>query len=182
MTRVQIEENDLLNLLKARDPKGFSILYDNYSSALFGVIKRIVVDTETSEDVLQEGFIKIYNNIDRYDATKGRLFTWMVNICRNTAIDKVRSPGYIHESKNRFATDIVAYEEGRIDTNVDTVDLKNIVSNLDAEYQQIINLLYFGGYSQSEAAELLKIPLGTVKTRSRTALQKLRAYFNTNES
>jgi RNA polymerase sigma-70 factor (ECF subfamily) len=182
MTRTKIEESDLLILLRARDKKGFSILYDNYSPALFGIVKRIVNDSETAEDVLQDAFVKIWNNIDRYEEAKGKLFTWMVNICRNTAIDKVRSAGYIHETKNRLTADIVTYEEGQVETNIDVVDVRKIVSNLDAEYQQVINLLYFGGYSQSEAAGILNIPLGTVKTRSRTAIQKLKQYFNSNES
>jgi RNA polymerase sigma-70 factor (ECF subfamily) len=181
MTRIQIEEVALLKLLRARDRKGFSILYDNYSAALFGIIKRIVNDSETAEDVLQDAFVKIWNNFDRYDESKGRLFTWMVNICRNSAIDKVRSAGYIHENKNRLPADIVTYDGGSVNMNVDTIDLKKIVSALDTEYQQVITLLYFGGYSQSETAEILKIPLGTVKTRSRTAIQKLKEYFNSNE-
>lgn len=178
MGKIEIEESQLINLLKGRNSKGLEILYDNFSPALFGVIKRIISEEEIAEDVLQESFIKIWNNFEQYDADKGRLFTWMVNICRNTAIDKIRSSQYIHEIKNRSDTNLVIEEKDSFDLNPDTMDLKNLITKLEPQYKQIVELLYFGGYSQSEAAERLNIPLGTVKTRARTAIQQLKTYFS----
>ena len=78
-------------MLLAREAKGIEILYDNYSAALYGVIHRIIQNDEIAEDVLQETFLKIWNNFGQYDSVKGRLFSWMINIARNGAIDKIRS-------------------------------------------------------------------------------------------
>ncbi len=176
--KIKVEESQLIELLRDHNSKGLEILYDNYSAALFGVIKRIIVEEEAAEDILQDAFIKIWKNFDRYDESKGRLFTWMVNICRNTAIDKVRSAEYIHENKNRGDENNVSEEKESMIYNPDTIDVKNIIGKLEPEYRQVIDLLYYGGYSQSEAAEKLQIPLGTVKTRARTAIQRLKQYFN----
>jgi RNA polymerase sigma factor (sigma-70 family) len=92
--KTKIEEQELIALLRARSQRGLRILYDNYSAALFGVISRIITDNETAEDVLQEAFVKIWNNIDNYDTSKGRLFTWLLNVARNQAIDKTRSKDF----------------------------------------------------------------------------------------
>jgi RNA polymerase sigma factor (sigma-70 family) len=88
------EEQELVALLKAKDNQAFSYLYDNYAGALCGVVKQIVGDMELANDVLQEVFVSIWRKIDTYDASKGRLFTWMLNIARNAAIDKTRSKNY----------------------------------------------------------------------------------------
>jgi RNA polymerase sigma factor (sigma-70 family) len=179
--RIQISEEELISLLVGRDMKGMEILYDNYSAALYGIIYRIIQNDKIAEDVLQDAFLKIWNNFSQYDSSKGRLFTWMVNIARNQAIDKVRSKDFVNHSKNQQLDKTVSF----IDTsrqfsyNPDTIGIKEMVNKLDAEYRQIIDLIFFEGYSQSEAAEKLNIPLGTVKTRSRAAIMKLRQQFET---
>lgn len=180
MTRhIKISEEDLIALLVQRDMKGMEILYDNYSSALYGVIYRIIKNDEIAEDVLQDSFLKIWNHFLQYDPEKGRLFTWMVNIARNQAIDKVRSKDFVNQSKNQSLDNAVSFVDLNKSTayNPDTIGLKEMVKKLDGEYRQIIDLIFFEGYSQSEAAEKLNIPLGTVKTRSRTAIMKLRQEF-----
>jgi RNA polymerase sigma-70 factor (ECF subfamily) len=88
------EEHELVALLKAKDNQAFSYLYDNYAGALCGIVKQIVGDMELANDVMQEVFVSIWRKIDTYDASKGRLFTWMLNIARNAAIDKTRSKNY----------------------------------------------------------------------------------------
>ena len=84
-------EQELISLLKSRDNRAFGYLYDNYSAALFGIITQIVGDMELANDVLQEVFINVWRKIETYDPTKGRLFTWMLNIARNASIDILRS-------------------------------------------------------------------------------------------
>lgn len=163
----------------ARKQEGLEILYDNYSSALYGVIQRIVANDEIAEDVLQETFIKIWNNFPQYDKAKGRLFTWMINIARNSALDKVRSREFVSQRKNRELTNAVTMSEaGVFSYNPDTIGLREMVGRLEGEYRQVIELLFFAGLTQAEAAEKLNIPLGTVKTRSRAALQKLKSGFD----
>jgi RNA polymerase sigma factor (sigma-70 family) len=92
-------EEDLVALLKSGDESAFSYLYDHYSGALNGIIFRMINDTGLAEDILQEAFVKIWNNFSSYDPSKGRLFTWMLNITRNLAIDTIRSKGYKKQSK-----------------------------------------------------------------------------------
>ena len=169
-------------MLAGRNTEGMEILYDNYSAALYGVIHRIIQSDEIAEDVLQETYLKIWNNFPQYDSAKGRLFTWMVNIARNMAIDKVRSREFTQKQKNRDLADSVSFVDfaGQATYNPETIGLKELVQNLEPEYRQIIDLLFFGGFTQSEAAIKLNIPLGTVKTRSRAAIMKLRQLFDRN--
>ena len=87
-------ELELVTQLKLKDTQAFSYLYDNYSAAIMGVIYKMTENTELSEDILQEVFIKIWNNFDNYDSSKGKLFTWMLNIARNLTIDNLRSKSY----------------------------------------------------------------------------------------
>ena len=177
--RTEINELELVRKLTNRDTKGLEILYDNYSSAMYGVILRIIQNDEIAEDLLQEAFIKIWNNFMQYDAGKGRLFTWMINICRNLAIDKLRSKDFVNHNKNQSIENSVSGIVNIMSSyNPDTIGIKEIVRKLEPDYRTIIDLLFFEGYSQAEAAEKLNIPLGTVKTRSRAAILKLRMLFD----
>ena len=92
-TEIVYTEIELTTLLKQRDQSAFSYLYDHYSAALLSVIGGIIVETEQSNDVLQEVFVKIWKQIESYDSSKGRLFTWMLNVARNASIDFIRSKG-----------------------------------------------------------------------------------------
>jgi RNA polymerase sigma-70 factor (ECF subfamily) len=166
-------------MLSEQSTEGLEILYDNYAAALYGIIHRIVRHEEVAEDILQETFLKIWNNFKQYDPAKGRLFTWMVNIARNLSIDKLRSKEFAQNQKNHPLTESVSLLDSgnQFPFNPETIGLKEMVSKLEPEYRQIIDLLFFGGYTQNEAAEKLNIPLGTVKTRSRAAISKLRQQF-----
>ncbi|RYF91799.1 MAG: sigma-70 family RNA polymerase sigma factor [Chitinophagaceae bacterium] len=169
-------EEQLISKLQQQDQSAFSYLYDNYAAALNGVIHRMIDDTQLAEDILQEAFLKIWNNFKQYDQSKGRLFTWMVNITRNLTIDTLRSKGYKKQQK-------ILHDEKSVggikDSNLnadrfDTMGLRKQVSGLKPEHKIIIDLAYFGGYTQEEIAKELSIPLGTVKTRMRAAIIELR--------
>lgn len=169
------DESELIQLLKNKDKRGISMLYDNYAHALFGVINQVLNNQELSEDVLQETFIKIWKKIDTYDASKGRLYTWMLNIARNLSIDVTRSKDYKKSLKVQTIDNAVYGSEGTVDpANIDTIGLKDVVNQLKPDQQSIIKLIYFQGYTQKEVSEELEIPLGTVKTRVKAALDKLR--------
>ena len=171
---MKIAEEELVKLLKLKDKESFSYLYDNYSQALFGIILRILnQERQTAEDVLQECFVKVWKKIDSYDRIKGTLFTWMLNIARNTAIDKLRSlnrNSIQSLDENVYAVDKVHHHS----INEDSIGVKEVVNNLKPEHKIIIDLAYFGGYTQEEISEKLNMPLGTVKTRARSALIELR--------
>ena len=161
-------------MLQQRNEKAFSYLYDNYSGALHSIILNIVNEEELANDVLQEVFVKIWKQIDSYDTSKGRLFTWMLNIARNASIDTIRSKGYQNSRQNRELTEEVYAAAGSSEMKSDQIGLRKIVHNLKEEYKVLVELSYFQGYTQDEIAKMLGIPLGTVKTRLRTALIQLR--------
>src|SRR5271165_306170 len=151
-----------------------------YSSSLYGVISRIIIDTATAEDVLQETFVKIWHSFSGYSTEKGRLFTWMVNIARNLAIDKIRSKDFKNQNKNHELENNVTFIDEQRNTvyKPELLGVKELVESLKPEQKIILELVYFKGYTHVEAAEELDIPLGTIKTRLRMAIQQLRRYFN----
>ena len=176
---IQAEEAVLIAGLQQRDTAALSELYERYSAALFGVISRLVNDDHLAEDILQEAFLKIWNNASAYDGSKGRLFTWMLNICRNQAIDKMRSKGYKTGKATTSDESVLLENPNEIYDAIrpDTIGLREIVEQLRPEWKQLIDLVYFKGYTQQEVSETLDIPLGTVKTRLRSAIQALRERF-----
>lgn len=167
-------ESELVHLLQQRGQHVFSYLYDNYSGALLSIIYNIVKDEELANDVLQEVFVKIWRQVESYDSSKGRLFTWMLNIARNASIDTVRSKSYQNNQKNQELSENVYSAAGSAQLQVDQIGLRKLVHKLKEEYRVLIDLSYFQGFTQDEISKMLDIPLGTVKTRLRTALNQLR--------
>ena len=178
-TGVTYTEHELVSLLKNRDSKAFSYLYDNYSGALNSIILQILNDVDLANDVLQEVFINIWKRIESYDATRGRLFTWMLNIARNASIDLLRSKQYQNSQKNRSLSDNVDIwlKSPSSEMDIDNIGLKKVLEKLKEEHRTLIELAYFKGYTHEEIAEIETIPLGTVKTRIRNALIQLRGYL-----
>ena len=179
--RISIAEEELVSLLKNKDQKGFNILYNNYSGALFGVVNKIVQSNDDANDLLQDTFLKIWRNIDNYDASKGSIFTWMMNIARNLAIDRVRSADFRDSSQNISMEDNVIYQvdnEYHVVQDIDAIGLQKVVEKLRPEYKQLIDLVYYKGYTQAEVSEEFGIPLGTVKTRIKAAVGSLRAMLS----
>jgi len=173
---IKYNEEELVGLLKNGDKAAFSYLYDHYSGALYSVIYKIIGKQELAEDVLQEVFVKIWNSFSSYDSTKGRLFTWMLNIARNHTIDTVRSKSYKKQSKIQNAENVVAnVPNSRNETDkFDSLGLRKKVTLLKEDQRQVIDLSYFEGFTQEEISQQLGIPLGTVKTRMRAAILVLK--------
>jgi RNA polymerase sigma factor (sigma-70 family) len=169
-----IETQQLVEQLKQRNRGGFTELYDHYASTLYGVICRVVNDTVTAEDVLQETFVKVWKNIELYSEDKGSFFTWLLNITRYTAIDYLRSRQHKQKLKNHDDPNNGYLHEHVYLQAVEYTGLKGLVAKLEPKYREVIDLLYFWGYTQDEVSRILGIPLGTVKTRARMGLQMLR--------
>ncbi len=176
MKKIKYTEEELVIHLKSKDPAKFEIIYDYFSASLYGIINKILDNEEQAQDLLQDTFLKIWNNSFSYNPDKSRLFTWMLNIARNTSIDYIRSAQGKNEKKNQSADIYVNMLENGINSCElhNHIGLKKIISELKEEHRQIIDLVYFEGYTQDEISKKLNMPLGTVKTRSRSAIQTLR--------
>ena len=172
-------QDQLINRLKQQDRAAIGELYDAYGGALFGVVLRIVQSRELAEQVLQDTFLKAWRNGASYDASKGRLFTWLLNIARNTAIDATRTAHFQHYRKTD-SLELLVHKPGGQSINPDYLGIKEVVGRLDEKYRALIDLVYFKGYTQEEVAEETGIPLGTVKTRIRFAIGELRKLFGEN--
>ena len=178
--KISLSEDELVSALRNREKIAVEALYDMYSASLFGVISRIITDIPVAEDVLQETFVKIWNSFSGYSAEKGRLFTWMVNIARNLAIDKIRSKDFKNQAKNHELENNVTFIDEQRNTvyKPELLGIRDLVSTLKPEQKSILDLVYFKGYTHVEAAEELGVPLGTIKTRLRMAILQLRKHFN----
>ncbi|SDT64290.1 RNA polymerase sigma-70 factor, ECF subfamily [Mucilaginibacter mallensis] len=178
--KISLTEEELVFSLRNREKIAIEALYDMYSSSLYGVISRIIIDTAAAEDVLQETFVKIWHSFSSYSTEKGRLFTWMMNIARNLAIDKLRSKDFKNQNKNQELENNVTFIDEQRNTvyNPELLGVKDLVQTLKPEQKSILELVYFKGYTHVEAADELGIPLGTIKTRLRMAILELRKHFN----
>lgn len=182
ITKIKYSQEKLIEQISKGDQKAFAYLYDNYSKALFGVIYKIVTSQEDAEDVLQQAFVKIWNNFGTYNESKGRLYTWMLTISRNLALDLLRSKNEKNKNKIQSLDNFVyaLKSNNTLDSENDYIGLNKILAVLNTEEQELINLAYFEGFTQDEMSKHLEMPLGSVKTKMRNALQKLRASV-TNE-
>ncbi len=169
----------ILSLLQNGNEQGLRLLYRNYNDAIYGIIMRIVRSEETAEEVLNDVFLKCFHNIASYDPTKSKLFTWIARIARNASIDKVRTVSY----RNSLRTDSLQSNESIHDTKSENVtqdpeSIQRILKTLDADARQMIEMVYLQGYTHEECAQDLDVPLGTVKTKVRRGLIKLREYLS----
>ena len=159
------------------DQYALNLLYENYSDSLYGAILKVTKNEKIAEDALQETFIKVWKNAQKYDPKKAKLFTWLFRIARNTAIDKLRS------FNNRFHKEIQidksnVYILPGTKLNQDVMDIKEHVARLEDKYQIVLNALFFEGMTQQEASEELEIPLGTVKSRLKIGLRELKKVYD----
>ncbi len=177
-SKITYSESELVELLQQRNEKAFEYLYDHYSPALYGIVFSIVYDSEIANDVLQNVFINIWKKMESYDAGKGRLFTWMLNIARNAAIDEVRSKSYKDAKKNQPLPENVDSFSAVTSPVTDDVGLRKLLAKLKDEWRILVDLSYFQGFTHEEISKALNIPLGTVKTRIRAALTQLRTMIN----
>ncbi|WP_343485934.1 sigma-70 family RNA polymerase sigma factor [Allomuricauda sp. d1] len=166
----------LLKRFQNKDMGAFEKLHDMYAENICGVIYTIVRNHERSKEICQDVFLKIWNHAESYDASKGRFFTWILNIARNAAIDEVRSKTHKQQKKNLQVDYFVGIVEGgeSMDSRIDAIGLRKLLIGLKEKCTQIIELLYFKGFTQKEAAKELDIPIGTVKTRNRNCIGKIR--------
>jgi len=180
LTELLHNEEELLKRLKLHEEQAYSYLYDHYSKALFVVIKQIITQQEIAEDILQETFVKVWQNIHTYDGSRGRLYTWMLSIARNLSIDRTRSKEFNKQSKTTTLQDNVYSSAPAEEARITDIGLKKVLSSIPEENAKLIDLAYFKGYTQEEIAKILVMPVGTVKTRMRSAIASLRKLIKPN--
>ena len=173
------DDDDLVRRLKARDAQVMSKLYDRYGRLVYSVIFRVVRDSAAAEDLVQETFLRIWNRAQSFDQQRGALGPWILTVARNRAIDHLRSldgrmaAGALELDRIENPAQFTAFEDRAL-----TLDrarrIKEAFQKLAPHQKEVIELAYYQGLSQTEMAERLKQPLGTVKTWVRSALQILR--------
>lgn len=169
---------DLIERLQRRDPQAVGELYDRYGRMVYALIFRVVRDTGVAEDLVQETFLRVWNRAGGFDATKGSVGPWLLAVARNRAIDYLRSTtGRMRNAMELEDTDhpsLFANLEHEILQSDKARMLQGAMEKLSANQRQVIELAYFEGLSQTEMAERLGQPLGTVKTWVRAALRQMR--------
>lgn len=166
----------LIQRLQQKDELAFAKIYELYAENIFGVIQVIVKNEAVADEVMQDVFLKVWDKSDTFSNTKGRFFTWLLNIARNAAIDKIRSKAFKNAQKNEDVETFAYFLENdeNLEQKTDSIGIAKWVKKLKPMCKKVIDLLFFKGYTQSEAAEALAIPLGTVKSRNRNCLKQLR--------
>lgn len=172
---VDFNSEQFINRLLSKEKQAYEELYEKYSDALYGLAMKMVKQEALAEDVLQEAFVKVYRKIHTYDPIKGRLFTWILNITRNLAIDLLRSKEYKMTSGSvQMETEQLEQVAPRTETNIDHIGLTEVLNTLPDSQREVLNLLYYQGYTQAEVAKKLNLPLGTVKSKVRLGMGALR--------
>jgi RNA polymerase sigma-70 factor (ECF subfamily) len=169
---------DLVERLQRREPQALGDLYDRYGRLAYSLILRVVRDTGIAEDLVQETFLRVWNRVQAFDAQKGAIGPWLLAVARNRAIDYLRSAGgrernAVEFEENDHPALYIDMEQGILASDK-ARRVKRAVEKLSAQQRQVIELAYFEGLSQTEMAERMGQPLGTVKTWVRTALKNLR--------
>lgn len=175
---LEISDNELLAAVARGDEQALAVIYDRYRLILFGLILRILHDRHEAEDVLQETFLQVWRRAGDFDATRGRAFTWLVTIGRSRALDRLRALGSRARTAEEMAADSAQDQAGDAAEEAARSEQGKIVrqalEELPEEQKRTLFLAYFEGLTQSEIAARLGAPLGTVKTRMRAGLMKLR--------
>lgn len=172
-----MQQDQLIVQLQNGNEKAFERIYRLYSRSLYGIVFSIIRDEAVSEEILQDVFLKIWNEAHSYNPEKGRFFTWILNIARNASIDRLRSKEYKNSKlnmKDDYFSDILE-SDNNVSSTLDAIGLQKYIDLLGPMCKKLIDLLFFKGFTQRESAEKLQIPIGTVKTRNRICINKLRA-------
>ncbi len=173
------DDGDLARRLKARDPRAMSDLYDRYGRVAYSLIYRVVRDTGAAEDLVQETFLRVWNRMQSFDEQRGSLGPWVLAVARNRAIDYLRSAdgrmsaGALELDRLERPAAFSGFDDGTLSLDRARV-VKGALDKLTPTQKQVIELAYYEGLSQSEMAERMQQPLGTVKTWVRGALKALR--------
>jgi RNA polymerase sigma-70 factor (ECF subfamily) len=176
----RLADEELMPLIGEKDPEAFEVFYDRHGGVAYSLAYRIVGEKAAAEDVTQEAFISIWKSGARFDRARGSVRSWMLSIVRNRAIDALRSRAG-KAPKLSFDDDAILEQRPSGELTEDeamrretATEIRGALGELPGEQSKVIELAYFGGFSQSEISRMLGVPLGTVKGRMRLGLEKIR--------
>jgi len=176
----RLADEELMPLIAAKDPEAFEVFYDRHGGVAYSLAYRIAGERAAAEDVTQEAFISLWRSGARFDPTRGSVRSWMLSIVRNRAIDHLRSRAG-KAPKLAFDDDAILEQRPSGELTEDEAlrretasEVRSALGELPGEQSKVIELAYFGGFSHSEIARMLGVPLGTVKGRMRLGLEKIR--------
>jgi RNA polymerase sigma-70 factor (ECF subfamily) len=178
-TRMSLADEDLMQLVRQGDAQAFEVIYDRHASAAFSLAYRMTGRRGAAEDVVQEAFLSLWRSGARYDRTRGSVRTWVLGIVHNRAIDALRR-NLRHDTRRASDEGIEERFEAKERTDLqaasseEAAEVRTALASLPEEQSKAIELAYFGGFSHSEIATMLEMPVGTVKGRIRLGLEKLR--------
>jgi RNA polymerase sigma-70 factor, ECF subfamily len=175
----RLADEELMQLVQNGDPRAFETIYDRHGGAAFSLAYRMVGARAAAEDIVQEAFLAIWRSRVRYAQERGSVRTWVLGIVHHRAIDGLRR-NLVHERRRASAEGIEERHEARERTDVEAArreearSVRAALESLPEEQVQVIELAYFGGFTHAQIAEMLKMPIGTVKGRMRLGLEKMR--------
>ncbi len=181
-----LADEDLISLVKAADPEAFAVLYDRHGRTAYSLAYRMMGEKQGAQDLVQEAFIRVWRSAGSYRPERGSVRTWLLSIVHYRGVDLLRSSA----SRRRIQARVEAFEQGLQPSEAFTEtqrssqqeDVRAALRRLPPEQLKILELAYFSGYTQAEIAELLSLPLGTVKSRLRLGLKKIKNYFDSREA
>jgi RNA polymerase sigma-70 factor (ECF subfamily) len=175
---VPVSLNDLLGKVAEGDQSAFAALYDQTASRVMGLVRRLLKDFAQSEEVTQEIFLEVWQNAKRYDPSKGSAVTWILTMAHRRAVDRIRASQSTRDRDTKIGIRDLEREYDSVSESVEiTVEHERVgkaLSRLTELQRQAVTLAYYGGYSHSEVAQMLSVPIGTVKTRLRDGMIRLR--------
>ncbi len=180
-----LADEDLLSLVEQRDPDAFAALYDRHSRAAYSLAYRMMGERQAAEDLVQDTFLKVWRSAGSYRAERGSVRTWILSILHNRGIDQLRAQASRLRTRERLeasaekAQPSEAFSEMLRSSQREQV--REAMNTLPPEQLKILELAYFSGYTHTEIAELLGLPLGTVKGRMRLGLKKIKEYFESRD-
>jgi RNA polymerase sigma-70 factor (ECF subfamily) len=183
----RLADEDLMQLVAGGDPRAFEVVYERHATAVFSLAYRMCGVQAAAEEIAQEAFLAIWRSGSRYDRTRGSVRTWLLGVVHNRAIDALRR-ATVHQ--RRQTSDEYAAEriEAAERTDVEAArreearSVRALIDGLPQEQRRVIDLAYFGGFTHEQIAQMLELPLGTVKGRMRLALEKMRATIQPSET
>src|SRR5215207_1970058 len=180
-----LADEDLISLVEASDAEAFATLYDRHSRSAFSLAYRMMGDRQAAEDLAQDAFLKVWRGAEGYRVERGSVRTWILSIVHNRGIDQLRSTASRRRTQEKVeaSAPVSQPSEAFAETwrNSQREQVREALGTLPQEQLKILELAYFSGYTHVEIAELLGLPLGTVKGRMRLGLKKIRDYFDSRD-